>query len=210
MFAMDPIVAGALIGGGSAVAGVVITLVAGAWQDSNRREHDARRSTDDRAERLALATLERKEQLYGHYMINARDAGALQWDALLNVNPVHVGPDNTGAYRECTHLLTALKLIAPAPVVVAATDWWLALTDSVGWAVQVGPRTDRAHPAPDELYEQNSELVGRLLACERAFLAAARADLGVTDPLPDEGWSPPVPSENEAGGAATGRDTPAS
>jgi hypothetical protein len=183
---MDSTVAGALIGSGAAVAGVVITLVAGAWQDRNRRSHETARSADDRAERLALATLERKEQLYGQFLISARDAGSLQWDALLNVNPVHVNRDNSAAYGECTHLLYALNLVASAPVVVAARQWWLALTDSLGWAANVGPREDRSHPATDELYEEHSELFDRLIACERTFLTAARSDLGVTDRLPDE------------------------
>src|SRR5665647_181016 len=100
---MDATAAGALIGGGSALAGVVITLVAGGIQDGARRRHESRRADADRAERLALATLERKERLYGTFMIAAQDAGKLQWDALLNVEPVAVSPANTAAVSY-THL----------------------------------------------------------------------------------------------------------
>jgi len=182
---MDATVAGALIGGVSALAGVVITLVAGRIQDRARRRHESRRADADRAERLALATLERKEHLYGTFMIAAQDAGKLQWDALLNVEPVGVSPANTAAFQESTHLLPSLKLVAPAAVVTAAMNWWMALMESTTWAMEIGPRTDRTHPAADELYDGNNELWGRLLECERSFLVAARNDLGVTDPLPE-------------------------
>jgi len=183
---MDATAAGALIGGGSALAGVVITLVAGGIQDGARRRHESRRADADRAERLALATLERKERLYGTFMIAAQDAGKLQWDALLNVEPVAVSPANTAAFQESTHLLSSLKLVAPAAVISAAVNWWMALMESTSWAMEIGPRTDRTHPAADELYDRNSELWGHLLECERDFMVAARADLGVTDPLPHE------------------------
>jgi len=185
MVVMDPTVAGALIGGGSAVAGVTITLVAGALQERVRRSHELARSDADRAERLALTTHESKEQLYGTFVSTANVAGALAWDALLNVNPVHVDPERGAAYQECTRLLTAFKLVAPAAVIVAASDWWEALTASTSWAAAIGPRTDRAHPADDQLYDEHWELVARLRACERAFLDAARSDLGVRDPLPE-------------------------
>ena len=189
---MDATLAGALIGGGSAVAGVVITLTAGAIQDRARRRHDTHRAEADRAERRALATLERKEQLYGTFMFSTRAASAFQWDALLNVQPVALTAQNSQAYRESTRLLSALKLIAPAPVITTATDWWMAVTEGLGWAVEVGPRTDRHHPAPEELYDKHTELVEASFAGERAFLVAARADLGITDSLPDSGLAPTV------------------